>query len=77
MRGLLLRAGTIEVNNIDRVLCLRLLQSSNTDLKQTIIRSDLRIIQKEVKGNYPEAIIFRLSWSVNKLPFSKGPLLTV
>lgn len=62
MLGLFLRAGTLEGNSIDRVPVPEIFSLVyNTEMKQTIITSDLRITKKGFKSNYPEDIIFRLS----------------
>lgn len=62
MLGLFLRAGTLEGNSIDRVPVPEVFSLVyNTEMKQTIITSDLRITKKGVKSNYPEDIIFRLT----------------
>lgn len=43
----------------------------NAEMKQTIIGGELRMRKMEVKRNYREAIICRLSQSVNKVPFTE------
>lgn len=62
MLGLFLRAGSLEMSSISRVPGSEIFSLVyNAEMKQTIIGSDPRMIKKEVKRNYHEEIICRLS----------------